>query len=93
MIRPRHGIDRAVQAEPSREALRDGEFRASLPHDADGVIHDTADTTADSQKQPPLYASGISWIDQAYEVIRQLRRNHGLPEIRPLADPPHQSEV
>lgn len=47
-----------------------------------------AESTLD---QPPLYASGIAWIDRAYNLIRQLRRDHGLPDIRPLVEPPFQS--
>jgi hypothetical protein len=37
--------------------------------------------------QAPLYASGIGWIDRAYNVVRQLRRAYGLPDIRPLIEP------
>lgn len=64
------------------------------PKPAQVVVHQrTGDVSGSGEDLPPLFASGIPWIDRAYNVIRQLRRDHGLPDIRPLAEPSHQSEV
>jgi hypothetical protein len=54
--------------------------------------HDSADANQGGRERPPLYSSGIAWIDRAYNVIRQLRRDHGLPDIRPLTEPPFRSD-
>ena len=69
-----------------------GQSCASLKPELIVVDHAAADATEGEQEQPPLYASGIPWIDRAYNVIRQLRRDHGLADIRPLTEPPLQSD-
>lgn len=54
---------------------------------------DAGDLAGSEDHRPPLFASGIAWIDRAYNVIRELRREHGLPDIRPLVNPSDHSEV
>src|SRR5260221_5708659 len=54
--------------------------------------HDSADANQGGRERPPLYSSGTAWIDRAYTVIRQLRRDHGLPDIRPLTEPQSKPE-
>jgi hypothetical protein len=93
MIRSRSQTDCHVQPnEPLRESFRAVHLRASVDSESEVVI-DCTTVREDCQQETALYASGIAWIDRAYEVIRQLRRKHGLPDISPLVEPSHQSDA
>jgi hypothetical protein len=85
-------MDRHLRREPTGGALIAAQSHAFEESNCVLVDPGATDTPEDVEDQPPLYASGIAWIDHAYNVIRQLRRDHGLPDIRPLTDPSSQSD-
>jgi hypothetical protein len=91
MMPPRGATGGNLEGEPAGGALTADQWHPSTKADHVKVDQRIAKLTECTPDQPPLYASGISWIDRAYNVIRQLRHDHGLPDIRPLAEPPTQS--
>jgi hypothetical protein len=81
-----------VQPESSEGSSEPARSCISVDCDTDPVVRNTVDLRENTDADSVLYASGILWIDRAYEVVRQLRRNHGLREISSLVEPSRQSD-
>jgi hypothetical protein len=84
-------LGRSARPERSRAVARRAyRLRGVVEVDA-MTTHRHSPSEARTVVESVLYASGIHWIDHAYEVARMLRRELGLSDIRPLVQRPGRS--